>query len=68
MPPGRGFFPEEVPKNTWHEHEWLKGVSLEHVGAGFINVKCERKEKLLPRIFCKLCMSLFMSLVLCAHL
>jgi hypothetical protein len=67
MPPGRGSLSDEVLKNTQRKYEWLKGVSLEHVGTSFINVEYERKKKLLLRIFDKLCVSLFIPL-LCAHL
>jgi hypothetical protein len=67
MPPGRGSFSDEVAQNSQRKHEGLKGVSLEDVSAGFVNVEYERKKKLLQRIFDELLASVFIPL-LCAHL
>ena len=63
MPPGRGSLPDEITKNTKPKHEWLKGVSLEHIGTGFVNLEYKQKEKLFLRIFNELLVSYLIPLL-----
>ena len=50
MTPGRRSFSNEVTKNGQREHERLQWVSLENIGARFIDADCQGKEKLFFRI------------------